>query len=120
MEIKQYDMIEYKGELCRVMDARPENHIKISPHGWVPISEVQLIESVIVPIFSIGDNVLINGIDRKDEDEYSATWLPSMDELIDTESTIEDVNEEVGIYLLSNGFWFAPYHLEKDDQYDMF
>lgn len=33
MEIKQYDIIEYEGELFRVMDARPENHIKISPHG---------------------------------------------------------------------------------------
>ena len=42
-----------------------------------------------------------------------------MDELVDTASTIEDFDEVVGIYLLSNGFWFAPYHLEKDTRYDM-
>ena len=119
MEIKQYDIVEYKGEPCRVMNTESQTFIKISPHGWVPIDEVHLVESVTVPIFGIGDSICINNIDQRDRDEYSATWLHSMDKLVNTASTIVDFDENEGIYLLANSFWFVPYHLEKVDRYDM-
>lgn len=119
MEIKQYDIVVYKGELCRVMRTELKTVIKISPHGWVPIDEVHLAESVTIPTFDIGDSICINNIDQRDRNEYSATWLRSMDKLIDTTSTIVEFDENEGIYLLANSFWFAPYHLKKVDRYDM-
>lgn len=95
------------------MNTESQTFIKISPHGWVPIDEVHLVESVTVPIFGIGDSICINNIDQRDRDEYSATWLHSMDKLVNTASTIVDFDENEGIYLLANSFWFAPIILKK-------
>lgn len=118
MEIKQYDIIEYEGELCRVMGISMPNNIKISPYGWVDIKSTKLIESVDVPTLDVGDCVSIHGIDPNDEDEYSAAWVEGMDEFVQTTATVEGVDTNIGICKLSNGFWFAPYHLEKIT-YDM-
>lgn len=79
---------------------------------------VNLIESVDVPILDAGDCVLIHDIDPNDEDGYSATWIEGMGEFVQTTAMVEGVDTNIGIYKLSNGFWFAPYHLEKIT-YDM-
>ena len=118
MEIKQYDIIEYEGEWCRVMGIYMPKRIKISPYGWVDIKSVKLIESVDVLILDAGDCVLIHDIDPNDGDEYSATWIEGMGEFVQTTAMVEGVDTNIGIYKLSNGFWFAPYHLEKIT-YDM-
>lgn len=42
-----------------------------------------------------------------------------MDELIGTTSTIVNIDIREGTYRLENSYWFASYHLEKIDDYDI-
>lgn len=73
MKIKRYDIVEYCGMYCRVMNINyDDNDAKISPYGWVDLPELKLLESVDVPIFDIGDEVLIHPIDADDYEEYAA------------------------------------------------
>lgn len=120
MDIKRYDIVEYHGMTCRVMDVDYDDEdAKISLYGWVNLSSLTLLESVDVPIFDIGDEVLIHPIDDDEYEEYAADWVDGMDDLIGTTSKVDkfDTNEQT--YRLENGYWFCPYHLEKINDYDM-
>ena len=120
MDIKQYDIVKYQGENCRVMHIDYEdNCVKISPYGWVPISDVELVESVVVPVFKPGDTVIIHPIDNKECECYTTSWIYPMGHCVGKTATILDVDTHDGSYKLSNTFWFAPYHLEKIDDYDI-
>lgn len=120
MEIKQYDIVKYRGENCRVMYIDyNDDEVKISPYGWMNISDVELVESVTVPVFEPGDTVLIHPIDNKDYECYSTTWMYQMDRHIGKTATVLEVDKFEGSYKLSNTFWFAPYHLEKISDYDI-
>lgn len=120
MDIKQYDIVKYRGENCRVMYIDyDDDEVKISPHGWVDILDVELVESVTVPVFEPGDTVLIHPIDDGDYEYYSTTWMYQMDRHIGKTATVLEVDKFEGSYKLSNTFLFAPYHLEKISDYDM-
>lgn len=120
MKIKRYDIVEYCGMYCRVMNINyDDNDAKISPYGWVDLPELKLLESVDVPIFDIGDEVVIHEIDDGDRKYYSADWVDGMDELIGTTSTIVNIDIREGTCRLENGYWFCPYHLEKINDYDI-
>ena len=120
MQIKRYDIVEYHGMHCRVMDVGYyDEDTRISLYGWVPLSSLTLLESVDVPIFNIGDEVLIHPIDGDDVEEYTADWVDGMDELIGTTSKVDKFNTHEQTYRLENGYWFCPYHLEKTNDYDM-
>jgi len=41
MKIKRYDIVEYCGMYCRVMNINyDDNDAKISPYGWVDLPEL--------------------------------------------------------------------------------
>ena len=120
MKIKRYDLVRYCGMPCRVMDINHDDgDVKISLYGWVNLSSLTLIESVDVPIFNIGDEVLINPIDDDEYEEYAADWVEEMDDLIGTTSKVDKFDTYEQTYRLENGYWFCPYHLEKINDYDM-
>lgn len=120
MKIKRYDLVEHYGMICRVMDIDYDDEdARISLYGLVPLSSLTLLESVDVPIFNIGDEVLIHQIDGDDYEEYTADWVDDMDELVGTTSKVNKFDTHEQIYRLENGYWFCPYHLEKINDYDM-
>lgn len=120
MDIRPYDIVEFNGEQYRVMSVRPYiNEVRIASYGWVDMSGVTLLESIDVPTFNIGDEVFIKPIDDKDRDEYSAGWGGGMDELVNTQSTVVEVDETTQVCKSTNGYWFANYHLENINYYDM-
>ena len=120
MDIRPYDIVEFNGEQYRVMSVRAYiNEVRIASYGWVDMSGVTLLESIDVPTFNIGDEVFIKPIDNKDRDEYSAGWGGGMDELVNTQSTVVEVDETTQVCKLTNGYWFANYHLENINNYDM-
>lgn len=119
MDIKQYDIVEFRGNPCRVMDIDNDDDILVSPYGWVPLLDVKLLESVHIPTLNVGDEVFIHNIDPGDRIAYSADWVYGMDSLVNTRSTIVDIDIDEGICRLGNSYWFAPYHLEKIDDYDI-
>ena len=93
MDIRPYDIVEFNGEQYRVMSVRAYiNEVRIASYGWVDMSGVTLLESIDVPTFNIGDEVFIKPIDDKDRDEYSAGWGGGMDELVNTQSTVVEVD----------------------------
>lgn len=120
MEIKPYDIVEFNGERERVMRLHTyKNEVRITSYGWVDKPAVTLLESVDVPTFNIGDEVFIHPIDNGDLGEYSAGWGWEMNELVNTQSTVTAVDEDVLVCKLANGYWFANYHLENINHYDM-
>ena len=120
MDIKQNDIVEFRGNPCRVMYiSHEDNDLQISPYGWVPQSNVKLLESTHIPTLNVGDEVVIHEIDDGDRKYYSADWVDGMDELIGTTSTIVNIDIREGTCRLENSYWFASYHLEKIDDYDI-
>lgn len=77
MDIKQYDIVEFRGNPCRVMYiSHEDNDLQISPYGWVPQSNVKLLESTHIPTLNIGDEVIIHEIDDGDQNIILPTgWM---------------------------------------------
>lgn len=120
MEIKPYDIVEFNGERERVMRLHPyENEVHITSYGWVDKSAVTLLKSIDVPTFEIGDEVFIKPIESGDCEEYSAGWKWEMDKFVNTQSTVIAVDDIARVCKLANGYWFANYHLENINNYDM-
>lgn len=120
MKIKPYDIVEFNGERERVMRLHSyKNEARITSYGWVDKSALTLLESVNVPTFEIGDEVFIKPIYHGDRSEYSAGWKWEMDAFINTQSTVTAVDNVQRICKLKNGYWFANYHLENINNYDM-
>lgn len=120
MEIKPYDIVEFEGERERVMRLHSyKNEARITSYGWVNKSSLTLLEPFDNPIFNLGDKVLIKPIGYGDRDEYSAGWKWEMDAFINTQSTVVEVDNVQRVCKLANGYWFANYHLENINNYDI-
>lgn len=120
MNIKPYDIVTFNGERERVMRIHKyKNEARITSYGWVDISDLTLLESFNNPIFNVGDEVFIKPIGYGDRDEYSAGWGWEMDDLINTKSIVTAVDEVERVCKLANGYWFATYHLENINDYDI-
>lgn len=123
MEIKRYDIVEYRGEPCRVMqvDYADETVYISGYHHWISASDVKLLKSVTVPTFEIGDKVVIKPISAEDKYSYVAGWDDDMNGMMASQSgpyVIKDYFDVDDTYEI-NGFWFAPYHLELSLPYDI-
>ena len=123
MKIKRYDIVEYRGEPCRVMqvDYADETVYISGYHHWISASDVKLLESVTVPTFEIGDKVVIKPISAEDKYSYVAGWDDDMNGMMDSQSgpyVIKDYFEGDDTYEI-DGFWFAAYHLELSLPYDI-
>lgn len=123
MEIKRYDIVEYRSEPCRVMqvDYADETVYISGYHHWIGASDVKLLKSVTVPTFEIGDKVVIKPISAEDKYSYVAGWDDDMNGMMASQSgpyVIKDYFDVDDTYEI-NGFWFAAYHLELAPTYDI-
>ena len=121
MELNLYDIVEYNGNKHRIMDIDSyDEDLDLAGVGiWVDPDLVTLVESFTAPTFEIGDEVFIKPIGCGDREEYSAGWKWEMDKFVNTQSTVIAVDDIARVCKLANGYWFAPYHLENINNYDM-
>lgn len=123
MEIKEYDLVRYRQGIYRVMSISNQTTIKISTYGPVHISSVELVERANLPSLSVGDRVIIKPIPSSERCYYPTGWDDEMSNMVTSCDNCEtyfirdfdwgDNTCKVGDY------WFAPYHLEKVEEYDM-
>ena len=127
MNIKIFDIVDWYGFRGRVMDeAKHLNYISTSSCGVVDRYHAELVESVTIPTFEIGDVVKVLPIPNEEKTSYPLGWMIGMTEFVNRQTAIHivtDVNEQTPYgkpsYQLDNRFWFCPYHLKKMNHYDV-
>lgn len=131
MDIKIFDIVYYHGYLGRfrgrvMRKSKNSDSFGISSWGIAERDHLELIESVTLPIFSIGDVVKVLPIPDDERTSYPLGWSNDMTEFVNQQDTVHmvtDITEETiygkPSYQLNNEFWFCPYHLEKINHYDI-
>ena len=130
MDIKIFDIVDWNGFRGRVMRKSKRldhlNYISTSSCGVVDAYHTELVESVTIPTFAIGDIVKVLPIPREEKISYPLGWMVGMTEFVNQQDDVHmvtDANEQTPYgkpsYQLDNAFWFCPYHLEKLPKYDM-
>ena len=122
MEIKDFDMVECEGKIRRVMLSSPhDDNLFVAGCGWVPRTDVKLVESTVVETFEPGDKVKIKDIPLAEMRDYPYPWKKPMTKMLLHEDRVYTIGEKSQIcdrYKINN-MWFAPYHLEKVNHFDM-
>ena len=131
MDIKIFDIVYYHGYRGRfrgrvMSELKRLNSFGISSCGVAERGRVELIESVTIPTFAIGDTVKILPIPSEEKTSYPLGWTDDMTKFVNQQDDVHmvtDINEQTPYgkpsYQLDNTFWFCPYHLEKIESYDM-
>ena len=130
MDIKTFDIVDFKGHRCRVMKMPiNDGDIKVSLCGNVRLDDVKLVESVTIPTFEVGDEVTIIPIPGHEQRNYTYGWRGIMSDMAfrsaqyGTTYTVTEVGSSKqgnGLYYrLDDRFVFAPYHLKKIVDYDL-
>ena len=130
MDIKIFDIVDFKGRRCRVMRApREDGTIRVSLYGTIKLDDANLAESVSLPTFEVGDEVTIIPIPGHEQRNYTYGWRGIMSDMAfkstqyGTTYTVTEVyssKQGNGLYYrLDDRFVFAPYHLKKVVDYDL-
>lgn len=120
MTIKEYDLVKYNNGVHRVMGIIGQTVVKLSTYGPVHISSVEFEKSATLPSLSVGDRVIVKPIPSSERSHYPVGWRDEMSRIIDSGNAykITDVDWEDNTCKIDR-FWFAPYHLEKIEDYDI-
>lgn len=124
MTVKISDIVSYEGNHYRVMKRFSQTVCISGKNGnrCVPVSDVTIIKSTILPNIKLGDDVIIHDIPRHERDEdMDGVWVYEMDEFIGGIYTVQKTwyHDEYGPLVKLNGYWFQTYHLELVNNYDM-
>ena len=131
MEIKIGDLVEYRGQHCRVMSqsssvrgyGRPQFEIRCHDfREHIYPEQVTLIESVNLPKFMIGDRVCVDNVPEFERRHEYGFWVTEMDDYIgnDYQVTKYEYNSKFGpIVELGGGWWFHTWHLIPTGDYDI-
>lgn len=129
-DIKVGDIVTYNGELARVLrkdyisNTRSHPSIRIVGQNIdvnVHPSDLQLIESVQLPQFKVGDLVHVNDIPEYERDFNGDIWVPEMADCIDKDYPVTELwrHSRWGDLVKLDGWWFHAYHLSDVNQYDI-
>ncbi len=124
MTFKVGDIVEYKGEIVRLMSIYSRSLV-LSRIGRVfdDVSQLKLIESVKLPDIAIGDFVFIRDIPSEEKEVYPLYWGINRESYATSGQPYKILNivvdENYGACMNINGLWIHPYHLEKVKDYDM-
>ena len=122
MKIKDFDMVECEGKIRRVMlSSSYDDKVYVAQYGWVSRADVKLVESVVIPTFEPGDKVKIKDIPLTEMRDYPHPWKKPMTKMLLHEDRVYEISEKSQIcdrYKINN-MWFAPYHLEEVNHFDM-
>ena len=119
MEIKVGDLVSYLDRTVRVMKIS-DGIIRLSQFGVVnfDITQIKLIESVAIPEFKNGDQVLVLDIPDEERNQYGCYWDSEMDRYVGQIVNV-DTNTKHNDVVKINGWYFHTYHLEPIRDYDM-
>jgi hypothetical protein len=122
MEIKNFDMVECEGKIRRVMfSSDDDDEVYVAGCGWVPRTDVKLVELTVVETFEPGDKVKIKDIPLAEMRDYPHPWKKPMTKMLLHEDRVYTISEKSQIcerYKINN-MWFSPYHLEKVNNFDI-
>lgn len=129
-DIKVGDIATYNGELARVLrkdsisNTRSHPSIRIVGQNIdvnVHPSDLQLIESVQLPQFKVGDLVHVNDVPEYERDFNGDIWVPEMADCIDKDYPVTELwhHSRWGDLVKLDGWWFHAYHLSDTNQYDI-
>ena len=124
MDIKVGDIVEYKGEIVRLMAVFP-SRLVLTLFGLVADrpSSLRLVESVLLPELHDGDFVTVCDISQDDKRKYPFHWGPKREACVNSKQHYKVVNchhdDEYGEIACVNGLWFHTYHLEPVNHYDI-
>lgn len=130
MDIKTFDIVDVNGRCCRVMQApREDGTVRVSIYGRVELDKVNLVESVTLPTFEVGDEVTVIPIPGHEQRNYTYGWRGIMSDMAfrsaqyGTTYTVTEVGSSKQgngfYYRLDDKYVFAPYHLKKVVDYDL-
>ena len=130
MDIKTFDIVDVNGRCCRVMQApRGDGTVRVSIYGRVELDKVNLVESVTLPTFEVGDEVTVIPIPGHEQRNYTYGWRGIMSDMAfrsaqyGTTYTVTEVGSSKQgngfYYRLDDKYVFAPYHLKKVVDYDL-
>ena len=130
MEIKIGDLVEYKGQRCRVM--RQPNIASDHEHCQFEIrcddfkervypNQVILIESVNSPEFMVGDMICVDDVPECERLHEDGFWVPEMDEYIGNWYQVTDMEHDskFGPIVKLGEWWFNSWHLIPIGDYDI-
>lgn len=123
-DIKVGDIVTYNGELARVLYKRSDPHVRIVGQNIdvnVRLSDLQLIESVHLPQFKIGDLVHVNDVPEYERNFDGDIWVPEMADCIGNDYVVTELwrHSRWDNLVKLDGWWFHPYHLSDVTQYDI-
>ena len=120
MTFKVGDIVEYKGEIVRLMSVYSRSLV-LSRIGRVfdDVSQLKLIESVKLPDIAIGDFVFVCDIPSEEKEVYPLYWGINRESYATSGQPYKVLNivvdENYGACMNINGL----YHLEKVKDYDI-
>ena len=129
MSIKVGDIVEYNNVHARVMRIEDDStgmHIAELAaqefNEYVPVNELNLIESVQLSEFEPDDLVVVHDIPTYEKDNYTCGWMPGMEFTLDGQpQEIRDVqvDDEEGLIVKIHDYWFSAYHITHVQNYDI-
>lgn len=124
MDIKVGDIVEYKGNVVRLMAAY-EHRMSLTNFGLVAdgLSNLKLLRSVSIPDIHPGDYVIVRDISQDDKRKYPFHWGPKREGCVVSGETYEVASqyydENYGNVAYVNGLWFQTYHLDPVSDFDI-
>lgn len=129
-DIKVGDIVTYDGKSARVLRkdyiSSARSHVSVNIIGSdinddVHPSDVQLIESVQLPQFKVGDLVHINDVPDYERNIDDDIWVPKMIDCIGKDYPVTELlrHPRWGDLVKLNSWWFRAYHLSDTNQYDI-
>ena len=129
-DIKVGDIATYNGELARVLrkdyiaSARSHPSVRIIGRNIdvnVHPSDLQLIESVQLPQFKVGDLVHVNDVPEYERNFNGDIWEPEMADCIGKDYPVTELwrHSRWGDLVKLDGWWFHTYHISDTNQYDI-
>lgn len=125
MDIKVGDIVEYKGNVVRLMATHSPSRMRLTNFGLVAdeILNLKLLRPAYLPDIHPGDFVIVRDISQEDKRKYPFHWGPKREECVKSGKHYKVMNchhdDEYGEIAYVNGLWFHTYHLDPVSDFDI-
>lgn len=101
MDIKVGDIVDYKGNVVRLMASYSSHRMCLTDFGLVAdgLSNLKLLRSVSIPDIHPGDYVIVHDISQDDKRKYPFHWGPKREGCVTSGKWSRISNLSFGTYL---------------------